>query len=57
LIRKYGVDRNELFICTKNGYIPVSINIFNNDKDDADKGVPAATLIQEMLENKLVIKI
>jgi aryl-alcohol dehydrogenase-like predicted oxidoreductase len=35
LIKKYGIGRDELFICTKNGYIP----------DDADSGVPAATLI------------
>ena len=35
LVRKYGFDRNELFVCSKGGYIP----------DDADKGLPAATLI------------
>ena len=30
LIKKYGVNRDELFVCTKNGYIPVKlkINIF-----------------------------
>jgi aryl-alcohol dehydrogenase-like predicted oxidoreductase len=31
LTRKYGIKRDELFVCTKNGYIP----------DDADKGAPA----------------
>ena len=24
LVRKYGIQRDELFVCTKNGYIPVS---------------------------------
>jgi aryl-alcohol dehydrogenase-like predicted oxidoreductase len=40
LTRKYGQQRDELFISTKNGYIP----------DDADRGLPASILIQEMLE-------
>ena len=25
LIHKYGINRDELFICTKNGYIPVNL--------------------------------
>lgn len=44
LTRKYGQNRDEVFISTKNGYIP----------DDADRGVPATILIQEMMEKNLI---
>jgi aryl-alcohol dehydrogenase-like predicted oxidoreductase len=40
LTRKYKLERDGLFICTKNGYIP----------DDADKGIPAATLVEGLID-------
>jgi aryl-alcohol dehydrogenase-like predicted oxidoreductase len=46
LTRKYKQNRDELFICTKNGYIP----------DDADRGLPASILIQDMLDKNLITK-
>lgn len=44
LTRKYEVQRDELFVCTKNGYIP----------DDADNGIPAATLIEDLINDNLI---
>ena len=44
LHHKYGVARDEIFVCSKNGYIP----------DDADIGKSATMLINEMLEDKLI---
>lgn len=35
LTQKYGIEREALFICTKNGYIP----------DDSDNGIPARILV------------
>lgn len=38
------MQRDELFICTKNGYIP----------DDADAGTPAGILIQDLIDSEQV---
>lgn len=46
MVQKHGVSRDELFIATKNGYIP----------DDADKGKSAAMLIQELIEEEKITK-
>eukprot|EP00347_Sterkiella_histriomuscorum_P012288 403369164 len=46
VIRKYGLKRDELFICTKNGYIP----------DDGDAGVPAGILIQDLIDSEQITK-
>lgn len=46
LTRKYGHKRDELFVCSKIGYIP----------DDSDKGIPAATLVQEMVDSNVISK-
>lgn len=38
--KSYGLKRDELFISTKNGYVP----------DDADSGIPASILIEDLKE-------
>ena len=43
---KHGISRDELFICSKNGYIP----------DDADHGKSAAMLVDERVEDGLISK-
>ena len=40
----HSLKRDEIFIATKNGYVP----------DDADSGLPAAILIEELKEQGLV---
>lgn len=44
LVEKHGIDRSELFISTKNGYVP----------DDSDNGKSASMLIQELVEQEKV---
>jgi len=44
LIESGEVQRDELFICSKNGYIP----------DDADSGKSAAMLVQELVEQEKI---
>ena len=46
LIGKYGIQRDELFVASKNGYIP----------DDADEGKSASMLVEELVENGLITK-
>jgi aryl-alcohol dehydrogenase-like predicted oxidoreductase len=46
LISKHGVNRDELFISTKNGYIP----------DDSDFGKSASMLVQELIEQGQISK-
>ena len=46
LIEKYNIKRDEIFISTKNGYLP----------DDADKGKSVNMLIDELVENNIVSK-
>ena len=46
LINRHGIHRDELFISTKNGYIP----------DDADFGKSASMLVQELIEDGLITK-
>jgi len=45
-INKYGVNRDEIFICSKNGYIP----------DDADHGKSKDMLIAELIEDGIITK-
>ena len=40
------VQRDELFVASKNGYIP----------DDSDNGKSAAMLIEELIEQELITK-
>ena len=40
------VSRDEIFIATKNGYIP----------DDADNGIPVATLVEDLISDGLITK-
>jgi len=42
--KEYRVQRDELFICSKNGYVP----------DDADNGVPASLLVGKLVEEGLI---
>lgn len=42
LALKYGVDRQELFVCSKIGYVP----------EDADAGRRAHSFVQELVEDK-----
>jgi len=44
LVKKHGVGRNEIFVSTKNGYIP----------DDADHGINAAMLTADLIEQGLI---
>lgn len=44
LIESGEVQRDELFICSKNGYVP----------DDADSGKSAAMLVQELIEQEKI---
>lgn len=46
LVQKYGIEREEIFLCTKNGYIP----------DDADIGAPASILVQNLIDQDLITK-
>ena len=46
LVLKHGLKRDEIFVATKNGYIP----------DDADNGKSAAMLVQELQEDGLITK-
>jgi DNA-directed RNA polymerase II subunit RPB1 len=45
-IFRHGVNRDELFISTKNGYIP----------DDSDFGKSASMLVQELIEQGQISK-
>lgn len=38
------LSRDEIFVSSKSGYIP----------DDSDNGVPAATLIEELISDGLI---
>ena len=42
--KEFRIQRDELFICSKNGYVP----------DDSDNGLPAAQLIAKMVEDGLI---
>lgn len=44
LVNNEGVNRNELFISSKNGYIP----------DDADQGINAAMLTAQLIEQGMI---
>lgn len=44
LIEKHGISRDELFIQSKNGYVP----------DDSDNGKSGAMLVKELVEDGLV---
>ena len=46
LVQKHDISRDELFIASKNGYIP----------DDADHGTSASMLIQQLTEDNLITK-
>lgn len=37
---EFRVQRDEIFVCSKNGYVP----------DDADNGIPASLLISQLVE-------
>jgi aryl-alcohol dehydrogenase-like predicted oxidoreductase len=45
-INKYDLQRDEVFVCSKNGYIP----------DDADFGKSKDMLIEELIEDGLITK-
>ena len=40
------LSRDEIFVASKSGYIP----------DDADKGIPGATLVEELIDDGLITK-
>lgn len=40
LISKYGYERDELFVCSKGGYVP----------DDADQGMPGRVIIEDLIK-------
>ena len=40
LISKYGYERDELFVCSKGGFIP----------DDADHGVPGRIIVEDLIK-------
>jgi diketogulonate reductase-like aldo/keto reductase len=44
LTQKHGLNRDQIFVCSKNGYIP----------DDADQGKSATMLVQELVEQGLI---
>lgn len=44
LVHKHKVNREGIFVCSKNGYIP----------DDADNGVSKDMLIQQLVEDQIV---
>lgn len=46
LIHKHGISRDEIFVCSKNGYIP----------HDADSGKSASILVAELVEEGLITK-
>ena len=44
--KEQRLSRDEIFVASKSGYIP----------DDADNGIPAATLIEELISDGLITK-
>jgi len=37
---KFRISRDEIFVTTKNGYVP----------DDADNGIPCAALVEDLVD-------
>lgn len=46
LVNKYGYSRDELFVCTKGGFVP----------DDADQGIPGRVVVEELIKNGAMSK-
>ena len=47
LVSKYGIERDELFVCTKGGFIP----------DDADQGVPGRVVVEDLIKQGRMSKL